>query len=251
MTFTGTPGIDDRDAVGALRRAHDALVTRAGELTEANERLSAFASTVSHDLMQPVAALAGFLSLLDRGLVDLDAEHRTWLDAAIRGKDRLAEVIESLHRHAVCDDLLLGPVDLQGLVDELVPGLLPADARLEVDALPIVPGDPGLITQVLANLAQNAVRYRQRRPMVVRIRATGEPSSWLVTVTDNGRGIAADELETVFASGHRGSAARGTEGTGRGLATVRSLMVRMGGEAWAEAPDEAGARICLRFARPC
>jgi signal transduction histidine kinase len=141
-------------------------------------------------------------------------------------------------------------VDLQSLVDGFMPGLLPADARLEVDALPIVHGDPGLITQVLANLAQNAVRYRQGRPLVVRVRASLEPSSWLVTVTDNGTGIAADELETVFAPGHRGSAARGTEGTGRGLATVRSLMVRIGGDAWAEAPDDPGARICLRFARP-
>ena len=74
MTLSGTRHLGDRDSLGALRRTHDALVARTCELTEANARLEAFASTVSHDLMQPIAAIAGFLSLLDRGLVDLGDE---------------------------------------------------------------------------------------------------------------------------------------------------------------------------------
>ena len=226
-----------------------ALEARARELAEANARLEAFASTVAHDLMQPVAALAGFLSLLDHGLPDLAPEHRSWLEGAIRGKDRVVRALDALHRHAAAQELALEAVDLRAVIEELAPSLVAelGHGALEVGQLPVVEADAGLVGQVMANLVQNAGRYRAPdRPLVVQLQAVHEAASWVVTVSDTGLGIAPDELESVFAPGTRGTAAVGTAGTGTGLATVRSLMARMGGQAWAE-PARPGARICLRF----
>jgi signal transduction histidine kinase len=231
--------------------SHHALEARARDLAEANTRLEAFASTVAHDLMQPVAALAGFLSLLDHGLPDLAPEHRSWLEGAIRGKDRVVRALDALHRHAAAQELSLEAVDLRAVIEELAPSLVAelGHGTLEVGPLPVVEADAGLVGQVVANLLQNAGRYRSPdRPLMVHVNAVrdAEAASWVVSVSDTGRGIAPDELEAVFAPGTRGTAAVGTTGSGTGLATVRSLMARMGGQAWAE-PARPGARICLRF----
>jgi EAL domain-containing protein (putative c-di-GMP-specific phosphodiesterase class I) len=254
LALDPAPVSHDQEHHGAgdrsLHRAHATLALRATELAEANERLRAFASTVSHDLMQPVAVLAGFLSLLDRGLPELDAEQRAWLDGALRGKERLVQAIEAMHRHATSVEIELVSTDLATLVEDALPGLVAdlGEVEVDLDALPLVLADHGLVIQVLANLFQNAGRYRHpARPLMIGVSAHRDGATWVVAVHDTGRGIAPEELESVFCAGARGTAAEGTHGTGRGLATVRSLMARMRGEAWAEPSQGHGARLCLRF----
>ena len=242
---------EQRAAAIALREAHEALSARATELAEANVRLESFASTLSHDLLQPVAALDGFLSLLERDATELDEEHRGWLAGAIRGKDRTRQAIDALYRNAAAETLPLVSLDLGAVVDDLVPGLVTemGSAQVIIGDLPVVAADPAFVTQVLANLVQNAGRYRhEQRPLVIEIQARRDGSSWIVVVADSGRGISTDELERVFEPGTRGRSADGTEGTGTGLATVRTLMQRMGGEVWAEPEPAGGVRMCLRFA---
>jgi PAS domain S-box-containing protein len=242
---------DQREAAADLRRAHEAMALHATELAAANERLADFATTLTHDLMQPVSSMSGFLSLLHRGAPELDDEHRSWLDAAVRGRDRIVQAIDALYRHATAEELPLGPVDLQEVVAGLLPEVLTDPARAAFhEPLPVVCGDAGLITQVFANLLQNAARYRDPdRELEMRLDVTREPRSWVVTVGDNGQGIAPEDAERVFEPGVRGGAAAGTAGTGTGLSTVRSLMQRMGGTAWVEPNDGVGARISLRFAQ--
>lgn len=242
---------DQRAAGAALVEAHEALGLHAAELAAANLRLATFAGTLSHDLMQPIVALDGFLALLQRDAIELDDEHREWVEGAIRGKDRISQAIEALYRNAAEEEVPMVPVDLGRVVAELVPGLVTeiGDAQVIVGDLPAVAADRGLVTQVLANLVQNAGRYRHpERQLVLDIQSRADgPSSWVVVVADTGKGISTDELEKVFEPGHRGRSADGIEGTGTGLATVRTLMQRMAGEAWAEPEPAGGVRMCLRF----
>ncbi|MGQ0433995.1 MAG: EAL domain-containing protein [Microthrixaceae bacterium] len=242
---------EQRAAAAAVTHAHEALGLHAAELAAANIRLATFARTLSHDLLQPVVALDGYLTMLDRDATELDEEHRVWLRGAIQGKVRVSEAIEALCRNAVDEELRLVAVDLGQVVSELVPGLVSelGDAQVIVGDLPTVAADRGLVTQVLANLVQNSGRYRdETRPLVVDVQARADGlASWLVVVADSGKGISTDELEKVFEAGQRGRSAEGVDGTGTGLATVRSLMRRMGGEAWAEPEPAGGVRICLRF----
>ena len=242
---------EQRAAAAALTEAHETLGLHAAELAAANVRLATFAKTLSHDLLQPVVALDGFLAMLDRDATELTDEHREWLQNAIKGKGRVSEAIDALFRNAVDEDLPLLPVDLGTVVSDLVPDLVKelGDAQVIVGDLPVVAADRGLVTQVLANLVQNSGRYRhEERPLVVDVQARPDGlSNWLVVVADSGKGISTDELESVFEAGTRGRSADGVHGTGTGLATVRSLMRRMGGEAWAEPEPAGGVRICLRF----
>jgi signal transduction histidine kinase len=128
------------------------------------------------------------------------------------------------------------------LVDEI------DSAHLVMGELPVVAADPGFVAQVLANLVQNAGRYRHaQRPLRIEMRARRDQSFWIVTVSDSGRGIRTSELEWIFERGARGHSSEGTIGTGTGLATVKTLMRRMGGDTWAEPDATGGARMCLRF----
>jgi PAS domain S-box-containing protein len=243
---------EQRQAAIALAQTHEALSLHAAELAAANVRLATFAGTLAHDMAQPLAAADGFLRLLDRQAGDgLDDEQQSWLAGALRGTQRLRQAVDALYRNATADELQLAPVDLASVVDELVPTLLHelGDAELVVEALPVVSADRGFVTQVLANLVQNAGRYRDdERPLVITLGAARDEASWVVAVSDSGKGISTDELEGVFVAGARGRSAAGTDGTGTGLATVRTLMERMGGEVWAEPVPGGGVRMCLRFA---
>lgn len=242
---------EQRAAAIAVAEAHEALGLHAAELAAANTRLATFAGTLSHDLLQPVVALDGYLSLLERDVTNLSDEHREWLMGAIKGKERVSEAISALYRNAVDEELPLTAVDLAQVVSDLVPTLVGelGDAQVIVGDLPVVGADRGLVTQVLSNLVQNAGRYRHdERPLIVDVQARPEgASAWVLVVADNGKGISTDELESVFDAGKRGRSSDGVYGTGTGLATVRTLMRRMRGEIWAEPEPSGGVRMCLRF----
>lgn len=235
---------------GALAEEHRALLRRFGELTSANVRLTSFAETLSHDLMQPIAALAGFLSMLEESADELTEEHLDWLRGAVKGKDRILNAIHALYRGVADEDLPLEAVDLTKVVGDVIErGVAElGGGDVVVGYLPNVMGDAAIVTQVLANLVQNACKYRSdERPLIITVKARSDRAKVVVEVVDTGKGIADDELEAVFEAGSRGGSAEGLPGHGTGLATVRMLMRRMGGDAWAAPYPAGGARICLQF----
>jgi len=242
---------EQRAATRALREAHGALAAHASDLSASNDRLASFASTLTHDLLQPVAGVDGFLGLLQAHADELTDEHRDWLERAIRGKERIAEAIQALHRAASEPELELVPLALGPAVEEVARDLGLPSGTVDVTGVAnlLVRVDHGLLTRILTNLLQNSAKYRHpERALTVAVtaRVDGDEGFRTVVVTDNGLGLADDELESVFVRGVRGQAAGATIGTGTGLATVRSLVERMGGQVWAERhPD--GACLCLRL----
>jgi PAS domain S-box-containing protein len=241
----------------ALADAHRALEARAAELAAANERLASFADTLTHDLLQPLSALAGFLALLQRTSGSMGADQRDWIDRAVRGKDHLVSAIGALRAHAVDARVALAPVDVGRLVaDQLT--ILEAELRgaeVTVDApLPIVQADAGMLAQAVGNLLRNAVRYQHPdRALRLHVGAVAAGTTSVLHVRDNGRGLTAGDVESIFEPGMRGSAGAAAQsaGTGTGLATVRSLVARMGGRAWAEPSGDGseGAAFFLELQR--
>src|SRR5207244_7489081 len=111
-------------------------------------------------------------------------------------------------------------------------------------------GDPALLRQVFVNLLTNALKYsRPRDPAVIEITCADGPGEKVTCIRDNGVGFDmayAHKLFGVFQRLHRNEE---FEGTGIGLATVRRIISRHGGRAWATGALESGATFYITLQR--
>lgn len=222
---------------------------RADELQRSNESLARLGSRISHDLKQPLAAIAGYSSTLkiqrdrlDRETID---EMLDRLDlAARRVVDQLDTMVESARVGGDAPE----SVSIEAVVDA-VRGLVDIELReahgaIETDiGVDSVRTDRRGIQQVLLNLVTNSLKYHDALPPRVRITSRVRGRGVEVIVTDNGTGIPPAHLESVFEPGRRlapGAAA----GRGMGLSDSRRAIEDLGGSLRAE-PSAAGARFVL------
>lgn len=143
---------------------------------------------------------------------------------------------------AVRMDVILRTV-LAGLDKELRAN----NAEATYGELPRVRGDPDRLADLLKNLLRNALRHRGEAPPRIRITAEKQPNGWLLAVRDNGPGIEAAYLESIFKPFER-LHGREREGPGLGLAICRAIVQRHGGSIWAE--SEVGQGSTFRFTLP-
>jgi PAS domain S-box-containing protein len=222
---------------------------RTGELEAANKELEAFTYSVAHDLRAPLRHINGFSRILadDYGQ-ELSPEAH---DCLIRIGNSAA------HMGKLIDDLLelarLGrramtwqQVDLQALVKEVVRELEPEAAgraiEWHVGKLASAHCDRVLMKQALGNLLSNAVKYtRPRNPAVIEVGCQQSDGNRVFYVRDNGVGFSMAYAHKLFGVFQRLHLEEDFEGTGVGLAVVRRVLERHGGQVWAESEPGKGA----------
>jgi signal transduction histidine kinase len=143
---------------------------------------------------------------------------------------------------AVRMDVMLRIV-LAGLDQELRAN----EAEVTYGELPCVRGDPDRLADLLKNLLRNALRHRGKAPPRIQVTAERQSNEWLLAVRDNGPGIEAEYLESVFKPFER-LQGRQRGGPGLGLAICRAIVERHGGSIWAE--SETGTGCMFRFTLP-
>jgi signal transduction histidine kinase len=122
------------------------------------------------------------------------------------------------------------------------------NAIITHEELPTVHGDPTQLMQLFQNLISNAIKFRgQERPMV-EIRAVKEDGEWIITVADNGRGIAPEHFNRLFKMFARLPSSGKIAGTGLGLAICQRIAERHRGRIWVESEMTKGSRFI--FALP-
>lgn len=227
----------------------DALDIRTRELAESTQELEAFSYSVSHDLRTPVRHMIGFLELARKTLDGrLDERSARYLDVVEQSGRQMNTLIDGLLdlSHAAQQTLRPSLVDLNGLMAQiqttLLPDLLTRNVVWEVADLPVVWGDQETLKQVMTQLTENALKFtRTRDPASVRIWAEDQGEAWRVCVQDNGLGFDPryqDRLFNLFQRLHR---ADEVGGTGVGLASVRRLILKHGGQVFAEGQVDQGA----------
>jgi two-component system, sensor histidine kinase and response regulator len=240
-----------RAAEQRVRELNDQLALRVSELASANAELEAFSYSVSHDLRAPLRQVTGFVRLLKKAEGDqLEPQTDQYIGLIQDSVTRMGRLIDDLLDFSRVGRLKMSqqPVSLRPLLDEallmLQPGTEGRRIEWQIDPLPEVHGDAALLRQVWTNLLDNALKFTRPRPCArIGVGARSEPAEHVLFVRDNGVGFDpqfADKLFGVFQRLH----SRGEfEGTGIGLASVRRIISRHGGRAWAESAVDQGTTI--------
>jgi signal transduction histidine kinase len=223
------------------------------ELARSNRELEEFAYVASHDLKSPLLVITGFLELLQATKGDqLDDDARMYVQAALRGADRMEHLIDDLLTFSRVgrNDHNRGWVDLAGVVHQLLQDwdrpVRSAGVVVHVEPLPAVLGDATLLRQLLENLFSNAVKFR--RPgveTVIEITAERHVAEWLISVSDNGIGIPAEHRETIFTMFSRLAQSADRPGSGIGLAICHRVVQAHGGRLWVADGNAGGAQLCF------
>jgi len=242
-------------ALSSSRRRAEAIAAgMTGELERSNQELERFAFVASHDLQQPLRTISGFLQLLERQAGDTVGERgREYIHHALRGARQMSTLIDDLltYSRVARDDRPLSPVSLDEAWDTAVGQLHATLEQTGADVsrgpLPVVPGDEGQLAQVFANLIANGVKYRGDAPPRVRADARRVNGVWEVAVQDNGIGIDPQDHDRIFEMFRRLHTDDQVEGTGVGLALVKRIVERSGGEIAVESVPGEGSRFVLRL----
>ena len=203
---------------GGIRHAHctlrdlsDVRKTRALEqLTErlerSNEDLERFALVASHDLLEPLRAIKGFVGILESRISSrLDSEDRVYLERTLEGADRMERLIDGLLSVAKVNHHPIDakPVELNRTLEHVSSvfseRLNACGGRVDAEPLPQVLGDAAQLELVFQNLIGNALRYRSARPLRIRIGREEFDDRWLLSFSDNGIGFPQVRAEELFA----------------------------------------------------
>jgi signal transduction histidine kinase len=230
------------------------------EIAAVNRELDSFMSAAGHDLRGPLRILKGFTDALEDECADvLTEDGRTFLKEILRASDRMEGLIDGLlamsragRAEMTCENL-----DLSTLV-ELVTYELRHEKHSHVVETDVQPGmqawgDVRLMMVVLRNLVGNAWKFTSRTAQPsVRVYAEVRDGRPCICVADNGAGFDPKHAERLFQPFSRLHRQDEFPGHGLGLATVRRILRRHGGDIEAEAAPDQGAtfRFWLRPAPP-
>jgi signal transduction histidine kinase len=215
----------------------------------AADEQAAFSYTVSHDLRAPIRVVEGFTRIVKEdygpGLDRIANDH---LDRVLGAAARMNQMIDAMLTLARLSSQPLArqPVNLSQLasyvIDDLKRGAPERQASIVIEAGMTTPGDPTLLRLVLENLLGNAWKYSARRAQthITFGRETVDGRSVFV-VRDNGAGFDMRSAERLFGLFQRLHSASDFAGTGVGLASVRRIVQRHGGEIWADGEPGRGA----------
>jgi len=232
-----------------LRKEVDAeLRLKAEELARANRELEHFASVASHDLKAPLRTVSSFVRLLKKSYEDqLDSQANEYIEFAVDGCRRMDELIEALLRNARIGGKVMEwrSISLENAVrsalHDLEAQIAESGASITFDDLPEVLGDDTQFREVFQNLFSNALKYRSQEPPRIVVSAHRRENEWILSVEDNGIGIAPESRQNIFCNFVRLRTQEGVEGSGIGLATCKKVIEERGGRIWVEPAKKKGS----------
>lgn len=250
------------DMLQELRKSHDELEQRVAErtreLVSTNRELEAFSYSVSHDLRGPLDSLNGFTYVLVKQYgARLDPQARELIDHIRSSGKRMTELIDDLLNlsRVTTSVMHAEAVDLAAIARSIMEELCRTapDRKLEFVApeKEEVHGDARLLRIVLDNLLRNSWKYTSRqdhaRVEFGKIMLDGQAAYY---VKDDGSGFDPRQADRLFQPFHRLHSAAEFPGNGVGLATVRRIVQRHGGEVWAQGALGKGATFFFTLGSP-
>ncbi len=208
--------------------------------------LEGFVAMAAHELLKPLVMTEAYATLIaERAGFGLDLESRRDLGRLATVSSRVRMLVEALLTDARDNERPLHreQVDLSRVLTQCLEALDPEirarEARIDVDPMPVVEGNPALLTGVFGNLLSNALKYGARDGADIHVSVSRSEAGWTFSVQSPGPAIPAPERERIFEPWQRGRDERRARGAGLGLAIVRRIVERHGGEVGVTSPNDA------------
>ena len=247
---------DEKTEVGRLGAVLNTMLSqiesafRAREATE--QKLRRFVADASHELRTPLAAVRAYAELFSRGASSRPDDLARSMQGITRESERMSVLVDELILLAHLDDgrpLRREPVDLEGVVGDSVDTAQAVEPGrpFTVDTEPaVIAGDRDRLRQLVDNLLAN-VRAHTPPDAPVRVALVRTEASAVLSVTDSGPGMSADEAAHVFERFYRAdvSRSRSSGGAGLGLAIVSAIAEAHGGAAAVKSEPGQGATFTI------
>ncbi|MBN2527076.1 MAG: response regulator [Deltaproteobacteria bacterium] len=221
----------------------------------ANKELESFNYSISHDLRSPLHAIDAFSEMLQEDCKDIlpieSLDHLRRIRAATERMNHMIADLLTLSRLSR-QELAKSEIDLsqlsQIILDSLNAEYPNQNTRFSIEKNMTVYADPGLAANVLENLIGNAWKYSsKKRDPFIEIGTCNTSHGQTIFIRDNGAGFNMKYYDRLFGVFQRLHLEKEFKGTGVGLATVKKIIQRHGGEIWANSEPNQGATFYFTF----
>ncbi|MBS0201734.1 MAG: PAS domain S-box protein [Planctomycetes bacterium] len=234
--------------ISERKRAESELQRTAQDLARSNLDLEQFAYVASHDLQEPLRAVAGCVQILKRRYQgQLDARADELIMHTVDGVSRMQRLIEDLlsYSRVGTQGKAFEPRDCNAILNQALANLeiavKEANAVVTHAPLPVVKADGAQLTQVFQNLIGNAIKFRGQQPPRIHVAVGHRENEWVFSVEDNGIGMESEFFERIFVIFQRLHTRAEYVGTGIGLAICKKIVERHGGRIFVESEPGRGS----------
>jgi PAS domain S-box-containing protein len=225
------------------------VIERTAQLNASIKELETFSYSVSHDLRAPLRAIEGFTRiLLEEYQPEFDDEGKRLFAVICDNTRYMGQLIDDLLNFSRLSriDINRTNIDMKAIADAVYKELTTPEMRNKIDfksgKLNPIRGDQSLIRQIWVNLISNAIKFSSHRERArIRISSEREKDKVIYSIMDNGVGFDMDYKNKLFGVFQRLHSMKDFEGTGVGLAIVRNIIIRHGGQVWATGEVNKGA----------
>ncbi|MGX5201456.1 PAS domain S-box protein [Aliikangiella sp. IMCC44632] len=251
-TSTIARDISSRKAIERiLLRTNNALAT-------SNKELQEFAFIASHDLREPLRKVISFGKLLNSGEYgELNDKGKNFLNYILDAAERMQLLLSSLltYSRITSSQTPFSRVDLAQIVastlEDLELSIQASNAHIEVGELPIIEGDPVQIRQLLQNLIENSLKYRNTAVEKTRIKISAKydkpRKSCYIYINDNGIGFEMKYKSQIFEVFQRLHSRKEYQGNGMGLSICRKIVERHHGSIQCESKVGEGTTFIIQL----
>jgi PAS domain S-box-containing protein len=226
------------------------------ERKELEKQKAGFYAMVSHDIRSPLTVISGYSELLESEANKFDAETNEIVTTIRKSGQRIETLIENFLSISEMEAgklvIHIALTDIAALLRDVCLEIKMAvqekklDLKVEIaDGLPEAMVDSKLIQRAVMNLLHNAVNYTPP-PGAIALKASSEGNDYImISVTDTGNGIPADERQAIFEKYYRSERTAGVKGSGLGLALVKAAAEAHGGRVEVESEVGKGSTFWL------
>lgn len=224
---------------------------RTAQLEAVNKELESFNYSVSHDLRAPLRAITGYSNILyDDYISKLDDDGKVFLNSIHENSMYMANLIDDILEFSRLGrtEIRTQEINMQTLFQNSFKELYKLETNRKINFhckdIPDTKGDFTLIKLVVSNLLSNAIKYTSNKETAeIDVSCEIKDNKCIYKIQDNGVGFDEKYIDKLFGVFQRLHAKRDYEGTGVGLAIVQRLVIKHGGEVWAEGKLNQGAKF--------